>query len=140
MFVRDSEVGLYVAAIARCFEARALVQEITSQLCFEAGRHYSEVVRSGINTAIIEWWLADCDFVMELDIYNEEVAYMRFEILKQMEALEDKVFWLAVEPYKQKQLVSKEVHERIDVTTQSLMEKLKLVNEDIETEAIKIRL
>jgi hypothetical protein len=113
---------------------------IASQLCFEAGRRCSEPVRDGIGTAIIDWWLADLEFMTELDIHNEEAAYMRFEILEQIESLEDEVFWLAVEAYEQKQLLSEEVHERIDVTRRSLMENLKLVNEAIETEAIKIGL
>lgn len=100
--LEEFEIGLYFAAIARCFGARAPVQEIASQLCFEAGRRSSEFVRDGIDTAIIDWWLSDLEFMTELDIHNEEAAYMRFEILEQIEALEDEVFWLAVEVYEQK--------------------------------------
>ncbi len=138
--LEEFEIGLYFAAIARCFGARAPIQEIASQLCIEAGRSCSELVRDGIDTAIIDWWLADLQFVTELDIHDEEAAYMRFEIFEQMEVLEDEVFWLTVEAYEQRELVSEEVHERINVERQSLTEKLKLVNEAIEMEAIKIGL
>ena len=86
------ELGLYFARIAQCFGARAPVREIASQLCLEAGRSCSERVRDGIDTAIMEWWLADLEFITELDIHNEEAVYMRFEILEQIEALEDEVF------------------------------------------------
>lgn len=51
----------------------------------------------------------------ELDIHDEEAAYIRFEIFEQMEVLEDEVFWLTVEVYEQRELVSEEVHERINV-------------------------
>ena len=106
-----------------------------------AGRSCSELVRDGIDTAIIDWWLADLQFVTELDIHDdEEAAYMRFEIFEQMEVLEDEVFWLTVEAYEQRELVSEEVHERINVERQSLTEKFKLVKEAIEMEAIKIGL
>ena len=138
--LEEFEIGLYFAAIARCFGARAPIQEIASQLCIEAGSSCSEVVRDSIDTAIIDWWLADLQFVTELDIHDEEAAYMRFEIFEQMEVLEDEVFWLTVEAYEQRELVSEEVHERINVERQSLTEKFKLVKEAIEMEAIKIGL
>lgn len=78
------------------------------------------------------------EFITELNIHNEEAAYMRFEILEQIEALEDEVFWPAVEAYEQNQLLSEEMSEKIDVTRRLLTKKLKSVNEAIETEAIKI--
>ena len=86
--LKEFNIGIYFAAIARCFGSRAPVQDIASQLCIEAGRNCSELVRDGIETSIIDWWLADLEFVTELDICGEEASYMRFGIYEQIEVLE----------------------------------------------------
>ena len=127
--LEEFDIGLYFAAIARCFGARAPVQYIASQLCIEAGRNCLELVRDDIETSKIDWWLADLEFVTELDIHNEEASYICFEIYKQMEILEDEVFWLAVEVFERRESVSKEVLKRITYKRQSLTEKLKSFNE-----------
>lgn len=98
------------------------------------GRKKLDLVRDGIETSIIDWWLADLEFVTNLDIHNEEAEYMRFEIHEQMEVLEDEVFWL------RRELVSQGVLRRIASKRHSLTEKLKSANEAIEREAIKIGL
>jgi hypothetical protein len=78
------------------------------------------------------------EFVTELDIYHEGAAYMCFEIYEQMEVVEDEVFWLVVEAFKLRELVSEDVLEKITYKRQSLAEILKSSNEDIEMKAIKI--
>jgi hypothetical protein len=138
--LEEFDIGLYFAAIARCFGARAPVQYIASQLCIEAGRNCSELIRDSIEKSIIDWWLADLEFVTNLDIHNEEAEYMRYEIHEQMEVLEDKVFWLAVEAFERRELVSEGVLKRIASKRHSLTEKLKSANEAIEREVIKIGL
>jgi hypothetical protein len=138
--LEEFDMGHYFAALAQCFGARAPVQYIASRLCIEAGRNCSELVRDGIETTIIDWWLADLEFVTNLDIHNKEAEYMCFEIHEQMEVLEDEVFWLAVEAFERRELVSEAVLQRIASERHSLAEKLKSANKVIEREAMKIRL
>ncbi|KAK0110991.1 hypothetical protein ONS95_001372 [Cadophora gregata] len=132
--------GLYFAAIGRCFGARAPVQYFAGQLCVNSGRNCSALVRDGIETSIIDWWLADVDFATKLEIYNEEAGCMLLEIHEQMEVLEDEVFWLTIEAFERGESVSAGVLRRIASERYSLTEKLKLANEAIEREAIKIGL
>jgi hypothetical protein len=57
-----------------------------------------------------------------------------------MKILEDEVFWLAVEAFERRELLSEEVLKRIAYERQSLMEKSKSSNEAIKRETIKIGL
>lgn len=54
-----------------------------------------------------------------------------------MEVLEDKVFWLAVEAFKRRKLVSKEVLKKIAYQKQSLIKKLNSSYEAIKRQAIE---
>jgi hypothetical protein len=134
------DIGHYFAAISRCFGARAPVEHIASQLCIEAERYDSELVRDGIETSIIDWWLEDWGLVSDWDIRNEQAAYILSEIYEPIEVLNYDVCWLVVDAFNRGELVSEEVWEKITYERQLLMDKLESANEAIEKEAIKIGL
>lgn len=54
MLLEEFDIDRYIAAIVRCFDARAPVQYIASQLCCEVVRICSELVNEGIQTLTID--------------------------------------------------------------------------------------
>jgi hypothetical protein len=110
------EIGLGLGSLARCFGARAPVCQIAGQLlrdCLNARstdwdaqevdveywdgviccldfRHFRNV-DDGINTALLDWWLADTEFEDKYEICLAAVSEMQ----KRMKAEHD--YWSEVE-------------------------------------------
>jgi hypothetical protein len=68
------EIGLELGLLVRAFGARAPVCQVARQLLYDCvrriyrDREILHDIKDGIDTALIDWWLADVDFY---DAYNE---------------------------------------------------------------------
>lgn len=88
------EHGLSSAPATRCFEARAPVRCIAREISqwVEKGTFTHpkwNAVEDGINTALIDWWLADPDFNESLDLYNDYVRSLEWELQEVRDVHED---------------------------------------------------
>ncbi|KFY89285.1 hypothetical protein V500_05822 [Pseudogymnoascus sp. VKM F-4518 (FW-2643)] len=104
------DIGIYLTNFARCFGARAPLDWISHSLfndCIwteiyddkevklQYGRHTETVdfnffceLEDGIETSLLDWWLADFEFYFDYEEYKEQEA-----------AIEDNIAWEQIEFY-----------------------------------------
>ncbi|KXJ84777.1 hypothetical protein Micbo1qcDRAFT_154686 [Microdochium bolleyi] len=81
------ETGLYLGGFARKFGARAPLDWISHQLFFDCiGGEIDSDMENGIDTALLEWWLADTQFFLD---------YMYFK--DRRDAMEESMLWDQIE-------------------------------------------
>lgn len=104
------DIGIYLANFARCFRARAPLEWISyclfndciwteiyddKEVKLQYGRH-TEIVdfnffcelEDGIETSLLDWWLAGFDFYFDYEEFKEQEA-----------AIEDDIAWEQIEFY-----------------------------------------
>ena len=89
---------------------------------------------------MIDWWLADIDFITSLECHDEEVRMLRLELQQEFDALDDRIYSFMVDAMEDGIEVSEAAFEQATHARNLLVKKSKVLEEAIEKEAIKIGL
>jgi hypothetical protein len=99
-----------------------------------------EDVRDGIVSFFVEWWLADGDFIYSLECHDEDATLLQSKLQEEVDALEDGIFWHMVDAFEARTVVLEAACAKVARDRRLLEEKMSLLEESIEIEAVRIGL